>query len=184
MNTLIAIIASEDIDPSRSVHPILPHITKELIPGGLASLIVFGLLFKLLRNPVKNFFAGRTERIQNELDAAVNAHAEATADAAGIREGVGDVDGVRAQALADADEQAAEILKKGRASLEQEVADMLAKAEADIAAQAGRAGDQLRNQIAQIAGSVTDQLMADGAISDATHQDLIESFIQKVGAAS
>ena len=77
-------------------------------------------------------------------------------------------------------EQKAEYLS----TLEAEVAELNARADSDIMLAGSRVGEELRAEIARLANAATEQALAGGAVDAATQQDLIESFIQKVGAAS
>lgn len=162
-------------------HWLLPE-TAEIIYGGLASIIVFSLLYKFGKKPIADMMKARTDRIQGELDDSATAKADADAEAARIRQALGDIQGERQRLLAQADEQADSLLTDGRARLVTEVADLEAKADADIAAAAGRSGDELRNEIARIASRAADKVVAD-SLDDATQQRLIDDFIQKVGAS-
>lgn len=169
-------------DPARSHHWLLPE-TKEIIWGGLASLVIFYALFKFAGPAVKKAMSARTAKIQAELDASSEAKVAAEAEATRIRQAAGDIDAERARLLAEADAQAEAVLSEGRARLEQDAADLEARAEADIASAGSRVNDELRAEISRLAAAATDQVLADGAIDAGLHQDLIESFIQKVGAA-
>lgn len=155
----------------------------EIIYGGLASLIIFFLLWKFARKPIGDMMRGRTERIQGELDESARAKADADAEAARIRQALGDIQAERQRLLADADVQAEQLLVDGRARLEAEVADLEAKADADISASAGRSSDELRNEIARHAGQAAERVVAD-SLDDSTQQRLIEDFIAKVGASA
>ena len=55
---------------------------------------------------------------------------------------------------------------------------------ADIVSAGGRVSDELRAEISRLANGATDRVFAGGAIDAATHQNLIESFISKVGASA
>ncbi len=162
-------------------HWFLPE-TYELIYGGLASVIIFGALYKFALPMMKKSLADRTARIQKELDDGRNARTTAEAEAAQIRSAKGDIEGERARLLADADTQAAQMLTEGRARLATEVADAEAKADADIAQLASRSGDELRGEIARLSAGAADRLLLQ-QLDAATHNDLIESFIAKVGAS-
>lgn len=85
----------------------------ELIYGSIASLLIFGLLYKFAGPAIKKAFTGRTERIQGELDAAEAEAAAADAEAATIRAAKGDIDAERARLFAEADEQAEALLRDG-----------------------------------------------------------------------
>lgn len=183
MNLFATILAADGkpIDDARSIHWLWPA-DAELIYGSLASIIIFGLLWKFAGPAIKKAMADRTERIQTELDESANAKAEAEAEAAQIRQAAGDIDAERQRLFADADAQAGQLLADGRARLDDEVAELEARAEADIAAASGRASDELRAEISRLANAATDQVMS-GGLDPNAQQQLIESFIQKVGAS-
>ncbi len=180
MSILASIIGAEDVDPARSVHWLWPE-QAELIYGSISSLLIFGLLWKFAGPAIKQAMADRTTRIQSELDASAAAKTEAEAEAAGIRQAAGDIDAERQRLFADADAQAEALLADGRARLDQEVADLEARADADIAAAGGRANDELRAEISSMANAATERVLAAGTVDATAQQDLIESFIQKVG---
>jgi F-type H+-transporting ATPase subunit b len=181
---LIAILGAEGgepIDDARSVSWIWPE-QAELIYGSLASIIIFVALFKFAGPAIKQAMADRTAGIQNELDESVAAKTTAEAEAAQIRQAAGDIDAERQRLFAEADAQAEQVLADGRARLEDEVAELEARADADIATAAGRVGDELRAEISRLANAATDRVLA-GGVDDATQNELIESFISKVGAS-
>ncbi|NDF51335.1 MAG: hypothetical protein EB116_14840, partial [Betaproteobacteria bacterium] len=93
-------------DPSLSHHWLFPEIG-EIIYGGLASLIIFGALFKFGWPAAKKALEARTAKIQKELDDSAAAQSQADSDAASIRTALGDVASERARILAEADAQAA-----------------------------------------------------------------------------
>ena len=160
---------------------ILPE-TPEIIWGGIASLLIFWALYKFGWPQMKKSFEARTERIQKELDAAAADKAAAAAEAAGIRQAKGDIEAERSRLMSDARAQAETILSEGRARLVSEVADLEARAQAEIAASRGRVGDELRAEIARLSSAAVDHVVT-GSLDDATHQELIENFIARVGAA-
>jgi F-type H+-transporting ATPase subunit b len=162
-------------------NPILPE-TAEIIYGGIASILIFLLLAKFAWPPIKKGLAARTERIQKELDDSDTTHGEATAEAQRIRQALGDINAERERMLADAERQAVAVLEEGRARLRQELLDNEARGVADIASARSRAGAELRAEIAQLASAAAEQVVY-GAIDGATHQQLIESFIAKVGSS-
>lgn len=174
------LIASEGVDPARSKSPFLPE-PAELLYGSIASILVFGALFVVLRKPVAKFFRERTERIQGELDAAQADQAQAKSEAEQIRAAAGDIDAERKRRFDEADQQAAALLAEGRTRLAEEVQEIEAKADADIAAAAGRSNDELTGEVASLANRATDAALAAGIVDAATQQELIEAFIARVG---
>ena len=73
------------------------------------------------------------------------------------------------------------MIADGRARLDQEAAELETRAEADIAALASRSADELRAEIARYSSAAADKVVT-RSLDDATHQELIESFIARVGA--
>jgi F-type H+-transporting ATPase subunit b len=172
-----------DSDGHVTTHSALLPETAEIIAGGIASLLIFGLLVKFAGPAIKKAMAARTERIQKQLDAAAEDRASAAAEAAQIRQAKGDIAAERGRILADADAQAAAVLEDGRSRLRQELADIEAKTLADIAAAQSRSGDELRAEIARLSVAAVDHVVT-GTLDDATQQALIENFIARVGATS
>ena len=173
-------IAAED--PSQSHHWLWPE-GYEILYGGLASLIVFALLYWKAWPLVKRGLANRTERVQKELDDASTARTENEAESARIRQALGDIDAERQRLFAEADTQAESVLTDGRARLEAEVADLEAKADADIASAGSRSSDELRAEIARLASSAADRVV-ERSLDGATQQALIEDYIARVGASA
>jgi F-type H+-transporting ATPase subunit b len=165
-----------------SHHWLFPE-TAEIIYGGLASIIVFALLYRYGKKPVVEGMQGRTARVQQELDDSAQAKADAEAEAARIRQALGDIQSERQRLLAEADAHAEALLADGRARLQAEVADLEAKADADIQASAGRTSDELRNEIARLASRAADRVVED-SLDASTQQRLIEDFIARVGASA
>ena len=148
----------------------------------LASVIVFGGLFKFAGPMVKKSMKARTEKIQKELDGAAAARSKSETDAAGIRQALGDIEAERRKILAEADAQATAILADGRARLTKEVTELEAKAAADLVAARGRSGEELRGEIARLSSAATSKAVA-ASLNERAQQELIESFIKSVGAA-
>jgi F-type H+-transporting ATPase subunit b len=162
--------------------PILPPI-KEIFIGGAASLIVFVAIWKLAGPSIAKAMRDRTARIQGELDGAAEAQVDADRQAAEIRAALGDIDGERQRLFAEADAQAEAILTDGRVRLDEEIAELHARADADIATASGRSGDELRSEIGRHSTASIERVVVQ-TLDDAAQQDLIESFIQRVGATS
>ena len=162
--------------------PIWPE-TSELIYGTIASLIIFALLVKYAWPVIKAAMIKRTERVQRELDNATNDKAAAELEAADIRQAKGDIAAERERLLAEARQQAAVMHRDGLARIEDEVAELQSRADAEIAASRARVSDELRAEIARLSSSAADRAVA-STLDDRTQQDLVERFIQEVGASA
>jgi F-type H+-transporting ATPase subunit b len=175
---LATVLAAED--PSQSHSWIWPE-GYELLWGSIASILIFALLYWKAGPIVKKAMQDRTARIQGELDDAAKALRDADAEAAAIRQAVGDIGAERARILAEADTQAEALLAEGRTRLDAEIDDLHAKADADVAAAQSRSGDELRAEIARLASSAAERVIERTLDADA-QQRLVEEFISRVGA--
>jgi F-type H+-transporting ATPase subunit b len=182
----ISLIAAENVPNdgvgSTSLHPILPPIG-EMIIGSLASIIVFSLIVKFAGPTIKKSMSDRTARIQKDLDDSAAAASAAEAEASKIRAAKGDIDAERSRLYADADTQAEALLADGRIRIDAEMVDLETRAEAELVSAAGRSGDELRAEIVRYSSGAIDSVV-NGTLDDAAHQDLIESFIARVGSST
>lgn len=179
---LSVLVAAEGGAPTyESHHWLLPEIG-EIIYGGLASTLVIGALIKFAGPLVKKSLSDRTIKIQGEIDSARNAKSSAELEAANIRTALGDIAAERTRVLAQADAQAATLLSEGRARIASEMADIEAKASTDIANASSRVNDELRAEITRLS-AIAVEVVVSQSIDDKARQDLIESFISKVGSS-
>jgi F-type H+-transporting ATPase subunit b len=165
-----------------TIDPIFPPL-KELVPGTLASIIVFTLLVWKAGPIVRKSLRDRTAGVQKQLDDSAAAKTAAEAEAIRIREAQGDIDAERSRLYAEADAQAEALLADGRVRLAAEIAELEARADADIATAAGRGTDELRTEIAKHSSAAVDAIVRD-TLDDAAQQELIEGFIARVGAST
>ncbi len=179
---LIAEVPHTDEEGIVTHSPWLPE-QAELIYGTFASLLIFFLLYKFAGPPAKKAMAARTARIQKELDTAAADKSSAEAEAAEIRQAKGDIGAERDRLMAEAATQAEALLADGQVALGAEMTDLLARADADIATARSRGIDELRNEIAQLSAAAAERAVVE-SIDDATHQALVERYIQEVGASA
>lgn len=165
-----------------AANPILPPIGEIILQTIAFSAIVWAI-WKFGGPSIKKYYAGRTERIQREMDEGVAAKAAAEADAQRIRTSLGDIESERQQILAEARAQAESVLIEGRERLEMEIAELEARAAAEIESIAGRSGDELRAQITRHSNSSIDEVVV-RSLDESLHQQLIEDVIARVGAAT
>jgi F-type H+-transporting ATPase subunit b len=163
-------------------NPLFPPLS-EFVPGSIASIIVFVLLWKYAWPSIKKSMNDRTAGIQKELDDSAAAKQKAIDDSEAIRTALGDIEAERARLFAEADAQAAALLADGRVRIDAEMAELMARADNDILAAAGRSTDELRNEIARTASTAIDRIV-DDTLDDAAQQELIEKFISRVGATT
>ena len=107
--------------------------------GGIASIIIFGLLF-WKAGPLRQEGDGGTAPHGSRTSSTPPTGRERGRGRSGrIRQAKGDIEAERARMLAEADAQAEALLATAAARLDAEVAELEAKADADIAAAGSRA---------------------------------------------
>lgn len=186
MNLLVILgqfVAEDDVSVDEKgivTHSAWLPETPEIIYGGIASIIIFAMLFKFAGPAITKALAARTAKIQKELDGAADDKASAATEAASIRQAKGDIAAERDRLLAEADAQADAMTADFNIRLDDEIAELRTRALADIATARTRGTDELRAEIARLSSSAADRAVAE-SIDDATQQELIESFIQNVG---
>lgn len=188
ITTAARLVTEQEVPHTDSSGNIVTHSkflpeTAEIIWGGLASVIIFAVLIKFAGPMVKKAMAARTAKIQKELDDAAADQAAAIGEAEQIRQAKGDIQAERARILAEAEQQAAALLADGRTRITAELAEIEARTTAEIAQIGARVNDELRAEISRLSSAAVDHVVS-GSLDSATHQQLIESFISRVGATS
>jgi len=167
-------------DCQQSPNPILPA-TNELIWGGLAFVVLLGLMWKFGLPPVRKMLKDREDKIRGDLERAEEAKVEA--------EGV--LEDYRRQ-LAEARTEASQIIEASREQAEEVRRELIAKAEADAAEVRQRAAEDARlagdRVMAELRGSVADlsielaEKVVGHNLDHDTQIELIESYINQVGS--
>jgi F-type H+-transporting ATPase subunit b len=172
-------------DPAKcqeAPNPILPA-TNEIVWGGMAFVLLLIALWKFALPPLKKGMSDRTERIRTDLERADGAKAEA--------EGV--LAEYRAQ-LADAKTEATRIIEEARQTgdavradmqkrAEADILDMRQRAQADIEAAKIQAIADLRQEVGSLAIGAA-ELVVKKSLDRETQQQLVEDYINQVGARS
>lgn len=173
---------SIDVPCQEAPNQLMPA-TNELIYGSLAFFIVLAFLWKMGLPAIKAGMNARTERIKGDLDAAESQRTEATAI----------LDEYKAQ-LADARSESARIIEEARQAADEVKAQLVAKAEADIAEVRTRAladieaakdavrGD-LQREVTALAIGAAEQVVGRN-LDQETNAALVEAYINSVGAGS
>jgi F-type H+-transporting ATPase subunit b len=159
--------------------PILPELN-EIIWGGIAFLVLLGILWKFALPGVQNMMKQREDRIRGDLERAEQAKTEA--------------EGVLAEyqrQLADARTEAGRIIEEARQSADQVKRDLTARAEADaaqirerasqdVALATERATADLQGRMAELSIELAEKVVERSLDRDTQHA-LIESYIDDLG---
>jgi F-type H+-transporting ATPase subunit b len=172
----LAVTAAEEV---KAKNPILPE-TKEIVWGGLAFLIVFGLLAWKAWPAIKKALQDREDKIRGDLEQAESIRNQAETELADYQ-----------RQLADARNEAGRIIEEARRSAEGVRKDLIARAEADAAEIRAKAQDDIRaaseRAMADIQGKVSDlsielaERIVQQNLDRATQIQLIENYINEVG---
>ena len=167
-------------DCQESPNPILPE-TNELVWGGLAFVVLLGLMWKFGLPRVRKMLKDREDRIRGDLERAEEAKVEA--------EGV--LEDYRRQ-LAEARTEASQIIEASREQAEEVRRELIARAEADAAEVRQRAAEdarlasdramsELRASVATLSIELAEKVVERNLDHD-TQIQLIESYINQVGS--
>lgn len=172
---------SIDVPCQQAESPILPA-TNEIIWGVVGFAVVFGAIAIWGYPGIKKGMNVRTERIRGDLDAAEAERTEAEQVLAQYQ-----------TQLNDSRSEAARIVEEARQAADEVKANLVAKAEADVAEMRQRANSEIESAkvqaIADLRGEVT--ALAIGAaeqvvernLDTETNRALVESYIDSVGAS-
>ncbi len=150
----------------------------------LASLlnlvIIFLILKKFLFKPVTRVVSAREEMVRGKMQEAEDAKAAAEEDRAAY-----------AARLRNAEEDAAEVIRRATVSAnrtsdemladaQRRVSTMLRKADEDIAQERKRALAELKGEVSDISMIIAEQVVS-REINEEDHRALIDTFIREVG---
>ncbi|MFT7600970.1 MAG: F-type H+-transporting ATPase subunit b [Acidimicrobiales bacterium] len=173
--------AEEDLEGClEAPSPIIPELN-EIIWGGLAFLILLGLMVKFAVPAVTSAMEGRTQKIRDDLEAAETARTDAVA--------IKDQHGAE---LADAKNEASRIIEEARqeagvvrADLQQraeaDIAGLRSQGEADVAAARERAIADLQTEVSEIVVGAAERVV-EANLDPAAQRQLIENYITSVGS--
>jgi F-type H+-transporting ATPase subunit b len=173
----LAVLAAEE-GPE---NPILPDLA-EIIFGGLAFLIVFGLLAKFAFPALNRMLAERAEKIQGEMERAEATRSEADTVLADYRTQLAGARDESNRIIEEARKTAEQLRRDVQAKAEQEAQATVARAQEEIRAERDRVFGELRGQVGEIAvelaGRVVGQSLDKGA-----HERLIDEYIDQVATS-
>jgi len=179
MNALL-LFASEAHKPNSIV---LPSDFNEVIWGTIGFLIVFGLIAWKGGPAIKGMWNARIERIRSEIETAEAARSEAEAKLAKIDSDIANADAERRRILDEARETATSLKAQIVAKAGTDAADIRSRGAADVDSAKTQATSDLQAEIAMLALGAAEKVVANN-LDSTTQAELIESYIQKVGAGS
>jgi len=165
-----------------SPSPILPAVN-EIIWGGAAFLVLFGLMAWKLFPAVKDGMDARADKILDDLAAADKAKADALAEQATYTAKLGDAKAEAAQIVDDAREQANLVRADLQSRAEADIAETRRQAAAEVETTKAQAINDLRGEVSDIALGAA-ELVIGTQLDRAAHASLIDDYIDQVGSRS
>jgi F-type H+-transporting ATPase subunit b len=163
-------------------NPILPE-ANEIIWGGIAFLVLFGLLTKLGYPAIKKAMDDRTETIRTSIDDADKAKVEATAVLAEYQRQLADARTESARIIEEARQQAEQVRRDLTARAEAEAAELRARNAEQVAAERDRVMAEMQGQVAEIAIELAEKVVESNLDREANLR-LIENYINSVGSGT
>jgi F-type H+-transporting ATPase subunit b len=169
-----------DLEDCRKAKSLVTPALPEIIWGGLAFLIVLGVLMKFAFPALKKGLKQREETIREELESASRAREEAEAEAALYRAQIGDArneaNTILEEARADAERIRREMLERAEA----EAAEVRQRAQEDIRLAQERAMSDLRAQVTDLSIDLAEKVV-EHSLDRQTQVALIERYIASIG---
>jgi F-type H+-transporting ATPase subunit b len=167
-------------DCQEAPNPILPE-TNELVWGGLAFVVLLGLMWKFGLPPMRKMLKDREDRIRGDLERAEQARVEAETELEEYRRQIAGARAEASQIIEQAREQAEEVRRELIAKAEGDAAEVRQRASEDARLASDRAMTELRSSVTQLSIELAEKVVEHNLDHD-TQIQLIESYINQVGS--
>jgi F-type H+-transporting ATPase subunit b len=157
--------------------PLLPSLT-ELIIGGIAFFIVFGILYKRLFPRIQQTLAERTEQIEGGLRRAEEAQAEADQRLEQYKEQLAEARQEASRLREKAREEGAQIIAELREQGEVEKRRLVDAAHAQIDADRQLAIQMLRAEVGTLAVDLAGRVVGEALEDEARQRRVVERFME------
>jgi F-type H+-transporting ATPase subunit b len=162
-------------------NPIVPSLT-ELIIGGIAFLIVFAVLYKVLMPRIQRTLDERTDQIEGGLQRAEQAQAEADRALAAYREQLAEARHEAARLREQAKEEGAQILAQMRQDAATERQRLIDAAHAQIDADRAQAFQALKAEIGALAVELASRVVGESLAQEARQRRTVDRFLAELEA--
>jgi F-type H+-transporting ATPase subunit b len=167
-------------DCQEAPNPILPELN-ELVWGGLAFVVLLGLMWKFGLPPVRKMLKDREDKIRGDLERADEARAEAERELEEYRRQLAEARNEGSQIIEQAREQAEEVRRELIAKAEQDATEVRQRAADDARLAVERATSELRTSVAELSIELAEKVV-ERNLDRQTQTALIESYINQVGS--
>ncbi|WP_269453194.1 F0F1 ATP synthase subunit B [Yinghuangia sp. ASG 101] len=163
------------------MNPLLPPLD-EIIIGGVAFLIVFFFLGKILLPRIRKTLADRTDAIEGGLARAEEAQAEAQAELERYRAQLIDARREAGRLTEDAREQGAVVLAEMRSEGARIKDEIIASGHAQIEADRKQATTVLRQDIGKLATDLASRIVGESLEDEARQRRVVDRFLDELEA--
>jgi F-type H+-transporting ATPase subunit b len=173
------LLAAEEVNV-KAKNPILPE-GKELLWGSISFLIVFVLLAWKAWPAIKAGLQARQDRIREDLAKAESARTEAESSLEDYKRQLADARNDASQIIEEARLQAEGVRQERIAAVETEIAELRARAADDIRLATERAMGDLQSKVAELSIELAEKVV-ERNLDRQTQTALIDSYINQVGS--
>jgi F-type H+-transporting ATPase subunit b len=164
----------------KAKNPILPE-GKEILWAAIAFVIVFGLLAWKAWPAIKAALKARQDKINDDLEKAEAARMEAETSLEDYKRQLADARNDASQIIEEARLQAEGVRQERVAAVETEIAELRARAAEDIRLATERAMGDLQSKVAELSIELAEKVV-ERNLDRQTQTALIESYINQVGS--
>ena len=163
------------------MNPLLPPLD-EIVIGGVAFLIVFGVLWKVLLPRIQKTLADRTDAIEGGLRRAEEAQAEAQAELERYRAELSNARRDAGRIQQQAQEQGASVVAESRAEAQRIRDEIVASGHAQIEADRAQAQSVLRQDIGKLAVELAGRIVGESLEDEARQRRVVDRFLAELEA--
>ncbi len=174
------LLAVEHSESVKAKNPILPE-GKEILWAGIAFIIVFSLLAWKAWPAISAGLKARQDKIGEDLDKAEAARVEAETSLEDYKRQLADARNDASQIIEEARMQAESVRQERIAAVETEISELRARAAEDIRLASERAMGDLQSKVAELSIELAEKVV-ERNLDRQTQTALIESYINQVGS--
>jgi F-type H+-transporting ATPase subunit b len=160
-------------------NPLIPSVT-ELVFGGIAFFVVFGVLGKILLPRIQQTLAERTEAIEGGLQRAEAAQQEAQHLLAQYRQQLAEARHEAARLRQQAQEEGAQIIAELREQAQAEARRLIEAAHAQIEADRAHALQELRAEVGALAVELASRVVGESLAEEERQRRVIARFLAEL----
>jgi F-type H+-transporting ATPase subunit b len=170
------------VNPPQSGNPLVPSWT-EVIWGGIAFLIIFVALWKMMLPRISAVLEERTEKIEGGLQKAEELQAQATRTLDQYQAQLADARHEAARLREEAREQGAGIIAEMREQAQAEARRISEAAQAQIAADRQQAFASLRAEIGVLSVQLASKIVGESLDDEARQSRVVDRFLADLEAS-